>query len=79
MIRCNICPYCRNPYQADKVDSDGNYYCICGMTGNIVYPYPRLAERYSGSGYYRFDASSCGIFNSVDDVLTHMAENERKR
>lgn len=79
MIRCDTCPYCRNTGQADKVDSDGNYYCICGMTGNIVYTYPRRVKRYSGSGYLRFGVSSCGIFETVDDVLAHMTEIERKR
>lgn len=71
MIRCDTCPYCRNTYQTDKVDSDGNYYCICGMTGNMVYTYPRL------SGYLRFDISSCGIFDTIDDVLAHMNENNK--
>ena len=32
-IRCDICPYCKDLYP-DRVDSDGNQFQICGMTGN---------------------------------------------
>ena len=78
MIRCDTCPYCKDEYPG-KVDACGHHFHICGMTGNIVYTYPRRVKRYSGPGYLRFGVSSCGIFETVDDVLAHMTEIERKR
>lgn len=78
MIKCDTCPYCKDTYP-DKLDADGNHFCICGMTGNMVYTQPRKVKRYSGPGYLRFGISSCGIFETVEDVLAHMTEIERKR
>lgn len=78
MIRCDTCPRCKDSYPG-KVDSDGNHFFICGMTGNMVYTQPRKVKRWSGPGYLHFGISSCGIFETVEDVLAHMTEIERKR
>ena len=78
MVRCDICPWCKDIYP-DKVDGEGNPFRICGMTGNMVYTKSRRVKRYSGSGYLKFDISSCGIFKTVDDVLAAMTPIERKR
>ena len=78
MIRCDTCPYCKDTYPG-KTDSDGNHFCICGMTGNMVYTEPRRVKKWSGSGYLKYGISSCGIFETVDDALANMTEIERKR
>ena len=78
MIRCDTCPRCENSYPG-KVDSDGNHFCICGMTGNMVYTQPRKVKRWSGPGYLHFGISSCGIFETVEDALASMTEIERQR
>lgn len=77
-ITCDICPQCKNLYP-DKVDSNGNYFCICGMGGNMVYTEPRRVKRWSGSGYLHFGVSSCGLYDSIEDVLKHMTESEIRR
>ena len=78
MIRCDTCPRCKDSYPG-KVDSDGNRYFICGMTGNMVYTQPRKVKRWSGPGYLHFGISSCGIFETMEDALASMTEIERKR
>ena len=78
MIRCDTCPYCKDSYPG-KLDSYGNHFHICGMTGNMVYTKPRMEKRWSGPGHIKFGISSCGIFKTVEDVLAHMTEIERKR
>lgn len=78
MIRCDTCPYCKDSYP-NSTDGHGNHFCICGMTGNMVYTEPRKEKRWSGPGYIKFGVSSCGIFETVEDVLAHMTEIERKR
>ena len=78
MIRCDTCPWCKDSCPG-KVDQYGYHFYICGMTGNIVYTIPRKEKRYSGSGYIHFGISSCGIFETVEDVLAAMTEPERQR
>lgn len=45
----------------------------------MVYTKPRKVKRYSGPGYLHFGVSSCGIFDTIEDVLQHMTESEIKR
>ena len=78
MIRCDTCPRCKDIYPG-KLDSFGNHFCICGMTGNMVYTEPRKEKRYSGAGWIQFDISSCGLFETVDEALASMTEIERQR
>ena len=78
MIKCDVCPRCKDSYP-DKVDSDGYHFCICGMTGNKVYTEPRMIKRHAGSGYIHFSTSSCGLYETVEDVLSHMTETEIRR
>lgn len=78
MIRCDVCPRCKDSYP-DKVDFYGNHFCICGMTGNMVYTEPRKIKRDTGSGYIHFSTSSCGLYETVEDVLSHMTESEIRR
>ena len=78
MIRCDTCPYCKDEYPG-KVDAQGNHFCICGMTGNMVYTEPRREKRYSGQGYIKFGISGCGLFDTVDEALASMTEIERER
>lgn len=78
MIRCDTCPYCKDVYPG-KLDTYGNHFCICGMTGNMVYTEPRKEKRYSGSGWIHYGVNSCGLFQTVDEVLARMTEAERQR
>ena len=75
MIKCDTCPRCKDVYP-DKVDSDGYHYCICGMSGNIVYKIPHKMKRYSGKGYINLGVSTCGIYETAEDVLKHMTKSE---
>ena len=78
MIKCDTCPRCKDVYP-DKVDGSGYHYCICGMTGNIVYKIPHKIKRYNGKGYIHKGISSCGLYESVEDALKHMTESEIRR
>ena len=78
MIRCDVCPRCKDVYP-DKVDSYGNHFCICGMTGNMVYTEPRMIKRHTGSGYIHFSTSSCGLYETAEDALSQMTEPEIRR
>jgi len=78
VIRCDTCPYCKDEYPG-KVDTQGNHFHICGMTGNMVYTEPRREKRYSGPGYIKFGISGCGLFDTVDSALASMTEIERER
>lgn len=77
-IRCDTCPRCKDVYP-DKVDEDGYHFHICGMSGNKVYTMPRKVRRYSGNGYIYFNASSCGLYETIEDALSHMTEPEKRR
>lgn len=77
-IRCNTCPYCKDTYPG-KLDHQGNHFCICGLTGNMVYTMPRKEKRYSGSGYIHLEISGCGLFDTLDEALDSMTEIERQR
>lgn len=77
-ITCAECPRCKNNYP-DATDGEGNHFCICGMTGNMVYTKPRKVKRYSGPGYLHFGVSSCGMYDTVEDVLNDMTESEIRR
>jgi len=77
-ITCDICPRCRDNYP-NSTDGEGNHFCICGMSGNMVYTQPRKVKRYSGPGYLHFGISSCGLYDSIEDALEHMTESEIKR
>ena len=77
MIRCDTCPYCKDTYP-DKLDRDGYHFCICGMTGNIVYTTPHKIKRVTGSGYIHCGISSCGIFESFEDVWKKMTEPQQR-
>lgn len=74
-IRCDTCPRCKDVYPG-KMDLDGYHYCICGMSGNIVYKIPRKVRRNSGKGYISLRISSCGLYESVEDALKDMTESE---
>lgn len=78
MIRCDTCPRCKDTYPGE-LDPDGWPFRICGMSGNIVYTIPRKVKRYSGNGYIYYDVSTCGMFNTVEDVLKTMTEPEIER
>ena len=78
MIRCDTCPRCKDVYPG-KLDADGYHYCICGMSGNIVYREPHRIKRYNGKGYINLGVSSCGIYDIIEDALKAMTEPERKR
>ena len=78
MVRCDTCPYCKDTYPG-KLDPQGNHFCICGMTGNMVYTAPRKKNRYSGAGWIRFNTSTCGLFDTVDEALASMTQIERQR
>ena len=79
MIKCDTCPRCKDIYPADKVDSDGYHFCICGMSGNIVYAIPHKMKRYSGSGYIHCGIGSCGLYDTIEDALADMTEPEIRR
>lgn len=78
MLRCDTCPWSKDVFP-ERVDRNGYPFHICGMTGNIVYTIPRKEKKYSGRGYIHFGISSCGIFDTAEDVLSAMTEAERKR
>ena len=77
-IKCDTCPRCKDAYP-DKVDNFGNHFCICGMSGNMVYTQPRTEKRYSGKGFIHFEVSGCGLYDTVEDALASMTESERQR
>ena len=78
MIRCDTCPRCKDVYPG-KLDDDGYHFHICGMSGNKVYTIPRRVRRYSGNGYIHFGISSCGLYETIEDALSHMTEPEKRR
>ena len=78
MIKCDTCPRCKDKYP-EKVDRDGYHYCICGMSGNIVYTMPRKVKRLSGRGYIHHGIGSCGLYETIEDALQSMTESERRR
>ena len=77
MVRCDTCPRCKDTYP-DALDADDYHFYICGMTGNIVYKEPHKIKRYSGSGYIKCGVGSCGIFDTIKDVLATMTESEKR-
>jgi len=78
MIRCDTCPRCYDAYPG-KLDSFGNHFHICGMTGNMVYTEPRKEKRISGSGWIHYGINSCGLYETIDAALANMTEPEKKR
>lgn len=78
MLKCKDCPRCKDVYPG-KLDLDGYHFCICGMSGNKIYPEPHKIKRASGSGYLTFGGGSCGIYNTVEDALKAMTESEIRR
>lgn len=78
MIKCSECPRCRDAYPG-KLDEYGNHFCICGMSGNMVYTKPRRERRYNGGGWIKFSESSCGLYNTFDDAFNAMTPVEQKR
>lgn len=78
MIKCDVCPRCTDPYPG-KLDGDGYHFCICGMSGNIVYTTPHRIKRYNGKGYINLGVSSCALYESIEDALAHMTESEIRR
>ena len=79
MINCSDCPRCKDVYPPDTVDHNGNHFCICGMSGNIVYTYPRKEKKYNGKGYIKISESSCGLYQTFDDAFKAMSQTERLR
>lgn len=79
MIMCSECPRCKDVYPADTVDHNNNHFCICGMSGNMVYTYPRREKRIFGSGYINFPESSCGLYKTFEDAFNAMSKPERDR
>ena len=78
MIKCDTCPRCKDVYPG-QTDRDGYHFCICGMSGNIVYAIPHKVKRYSGKGYLHFGISSCGLYETIEDALNDMTQSEIKR
>jgi len=78
MIKCSECPRCKDSYP-DKVDFFGNHFCICGMSGNMVYTKPRKEKRYNGKGYIHYPESSCGLYDTFDDAFYAMTRPAQKR
>ena len=78
MIKCDECPRCNDAYPG-KLDKDGYHFHICGMTGNIVYTIPHRIKRATGSGYINCSISSCGLYQTVEEALSHMTESEIRR
>jgi hypothetical protein len=78
MIKCSECPRCRDAYP-DKVDSFGNHFCICGMSGNMVYTKPRKEKRHSGKGFINHPECSCGLYDTFSDAFHAMTRPEQKR
>jgi hypothetical protein len=77
-IKCDTCPRCKDVYPGE-LDRDGFHFCICGMSGNIVYQIPHKIKRASGHGWIHFGIGSCGLYKSVEDALNHMTEPEVRR
>lgn len=78
MIKCNECPRCKDTYPG-KLDCYGHHFHICGMFGNMVYTEPRKVKREVGHGYIHYGVSSCGLYETVEDALSHMTESEIRR
>ena len=78
MVKCDTCPRSKDAYPG-KTDRDGYHFHICGMSGNIVYPAPHRIKRASGSGYINCGISSCGLYETVEDVLSRMTDSEIRR
>lgn len=78
MIRCDTCPRCKDAYPG-KLDRDGYHFHICGMSGNIVYTTPHRIRRYNGKGYINLGVSSCALYESIEDAMTHMTAAEIRR
>ena len=76
MVKCAECPRCKD---SGRIDHNGNHFCICGMSGNMVYPEPRKEKRMSGRGWIHFSESSCGLYNTFDDAFNAMTAIEQKR
>lgn len=78
MIKCDECPRCKDVYP-EKLDRDGYHFCICGMSGNIVYTTPHRVKRATGSGYISYGIDSCGLYDTIEDALAHMTQAEIRR
>ncbi len=78
MIRCDECPRCDDAYP-EKTDRDGYHFCICGMTGNKTYAVPHRMKKASGNGHINLGVSTCGLYDTVEDVLSHMTDTEVRR
>ena len=77
-IGCDTCPRCKDIYP-DKVDMWGYHYCICGMTGNIVYKIPHKIKKATGKGWLKLGIGGCGLYESVQRALADMTESEIRR
>ncbi len=70
-LLCKDCPRCIDKYPG-KLDAFGNHFCICSLSGNMVYPEPRKEKRMTGSGYISFAPDTCGLYTSVSEALASM-------
>ena len=77
-IDCAQCPRCKDVYP-DKVDAWGYHFCICGMSGNMVYTTPHRMRKANGKGWIKFSSSGCGLYETVEDALKDMTESEIRR
>lgn len=77
-IGCDTCPRCKDIYPG-KVDMWGYHYCICGMTGNIVYKIPHKIKKATGKGWLKLGIGGCGLYESVQRALADMTESEIMR
>lgn len=73
MITCAECPRCKDLYPG-QLDSFGNPFKICGMSGNMVHTEPRREKRINGNGYIYYEAGTCGLYDTVEDALKHMTK-----
>lgn len=45
----------------------------------MVYKEPRKEPRYNGHGYVHYGPGSCGLYETIEDVLSDMTESEIRR
>ena len=79
MIKCSECPRCKDVYPEDVTDHHGNHFCICGLSGNMVFTYPRKEKRYNGQGWIHLPEGSCGLYNTFNDAWKAMTKPEQDR
>ena len=75
MIKCDECPRCRDDYPG-QLDRDGYHFHVCSMSGNMVYTTPHKIKKVSGEGYINCEISTCGLYQTIEEVLARMTKQE---